>query len=33
MVVLKKHATSACHREAIEVVITLPATTGDVEKS
>jgi len=27
---LKKHAASACHREAVEVVITLPATTEDV---
>ena len=27
---MKKHANSACHREAVEVVITLPATTGDV---
>ena len=29
-VVLKKHATSACHSEAVEVVITLPATTKDI---
>jgi len=29
-VVLKKHATSACHCEAVDVVITLPATTKDV---
>jgi len=27
---LKKHANSAFHNEAAEVVITLPATTGDV---
>ena len=27
---MKKHANSACHREAVEVVITLPTTTGDV---
>ena len=29
-IVLKKHASSACHCEAVEVVITLPATTKDV---
>ncbi len=27
---LKKHDLSSCHREAIEVTITLPATTMDV---
>jgi len=29
-IVFKKHAASACHREAIEIVITLLATTADV---
>ena len=28
--VLKKHTASACHREAVEVVITLPAITRDI---
>ena len=27
---LKKHEQSSCHREAVEVTITLPATTRDV---
>ena len=28
--ILKKHEQSSCHREAVEVTITLPATTRDV---
>ena len=28
--IFKKHEHSSCHREAIEVTITLPATTKDV---
>ena len=26
----KRHESSACHREAVEMVITLPATTSDI---
>ena len=26
----KRHETSACHRQAVEIVITLPKTTRDV---
>ena len=29
-IILKKHANSACHCEAVEIVITLPATAKDV---
>ena len=29
-ILLQKHQQSSCHREAVEVVITLPATTKDV---
>jgi len=30
--VLKNHVLSHCHREAIETVITLPATTKDISE-
>ena len=29
-VLFKKHEHSSCHREAVELLITLPATTRDV---
>ena len=27
---LKKHEQSSCHREAVEVMVSLPATTRDI---